>query len=230
LQKMWAGSARRLAFSSPYLVRSLRKWSSSSRPFVSTHSIKNPLCRGGKISFLPITQTYHFEGERKIFPGKFLSTNSEENQKKEVVYEGPLQRGVFLLKTFSLVSLATGIIAAPVLIVFGKATIPLMARIALSLTTASFGALTTGLLNYVSTPYIMKLTRERESGEFSAERVDLFLRRRWSNFRLEDVEPVYSFPYITFKAKGERYFLHKEFLREPTDLVSLLQSDQSDQK
>ena len=97
---------------------------------------------------------------------------------------------------------------------FGKATVPFIAKLALSLTSATFGLLTTAILSYVSSPYILRLTQHGvgdngvgdngagaeggnggvgdDEGEvkFTAETYNVILRRKQHTFTLNEVNPV----------------------------------------
>lgn len=140
---------------------------------------------------------------------KLISTN----ERWKMVYEGPLSRTVRLVKTFSLTTAVASLVGSPVIMFFGKQSVPFVGKLAIATVMCFAGCGTTVLLHMITKSYIHKLYFDPDEKLFAAETLNLFSKRARTEFSVEDItihqaDKAFS----TFEVKGRNYFLHQELL------------------
>ena len=94
---------------------------------------------------------------------------------------------------------------------FGKASIPLAAKVCLSLLALCASSLSTSLLLFVSGPYVLKLEKDKGSEVFYAQRYTYFLRKKWSRFSIEDIHSVGIILFFSSSLQSPFFYLHNLF-------------------
>ena len=171
-----------------------------------------PRSFSGISSFIPLLKkTRNFETLR------YHSSKVEEPCDRQLVYEGPLSRSVQHVKVFSLSTALATIVATPILMLYGKESVPLIGKAAIATTILLAGTSTTFLLHWVTKVYVHKMFYNPTTESFIVETMSLLARKKEAEFALNEIrlakEPS---TFTTFQAKGKRYFLH-------TDLVEAQQ-------
>lgn len=157
---------------------------------------------------------------------KTLTTESVRNG-GQLVYEGPLSRSVQLVKVFSLSTALATVVATPILMAYGKETVPLIGKVAIASTVLLAGTSTTFLLHWVTKVYVHKLYYSAATETFIAETMSVLARRKEAQFKLHEIrlakEPT---AFTTFQAKGKKYFLHTDLL-EAQQVLQFIRENRS---
>lgn len=147
---------------------------------------------------------------------KTTSTRHESTavqSERKLVYEGPLSRSVQVVKVFSLSTALATMVATPVLMIYGKQTVPLAGKLAIALTIVLAGTSTTFLLHWVTKVYVHRMFYNEATERFTVETMSFLARRKETEFSLDEIrlakEPT---AFTTFQAKGKKYFLHTDLL------------------
>eukprot|EP00794_Sanderia_malayensis_P019161 gene19161-21081_t len=132
----------------------------------------------------------------------------------KLVYEGPLSRTVKYVKTFSLATCVASVLGCPVLVMFGKESVPFVGKIALAATVLMMGTTTTFILHWFTRVYVHRMFYNPHENTFAVETMNLLAQKKMTHIPVEHVEyPISEKAFCTFKAGGKDYFLHME-LRE----------------
>ena len=144
---------------------------------------------------------------------RYFSGVAESNNERQLVYEGPLSRSVQTVKVFSLSTALATVVATPVLMIYGKESVPLVGKIAIATTILLAGTSTTFLLHWVTKVYVHKMLYNAATETFTVETMSMLARRKETEFKLNEIrlakEPS---AFTTFKAKGKKYFLHTDLM------------------
>ena len=132
---------------------------------------------------------------------------------RQLVYEGPLSRSVQLVKVFSLSTAFATIVATPILMIYGKESVPVAGKMAIGATIVTAGTSTTFLLHWMTKVYVHKMFYSATTETFIVETMSMFARRKETEFKLNEIklakEPT---AFTTFQAQGKKYFLHTDLL------------------
>lgn len=140
-----------------------------------------------------------------------MSHGSENNW--SLVYEGPLSKPVKYVKGFSLTTAAASIAGSPILVYFGKQSVPLVGKLAIAGLLCIVGSSTTVLLHWFSKAYVHRMYYDQTRRVFSAETSTFFGRLQRTDFEVKDIVfPEEESAFSTFEAKGKKFFLHQEMV------------------
>ena len=141
--------------------------------------------------------------------GKFFTRNIHKDYR--LVYEGPLSNTVKYIKTFSLATCVASLIGAPILMLYGKKSVPLAGKIAIGATVIIMGTTTTLILHWFTRVYVHRMFYNPYQKSFAVETMNLIARRRTTYFPVEHIQyPIAERAFSTFSAQGKNYFLHME--------------------
>lgn len=104
------------------------------------------------------------------------------------IYQGPLATSVRLLKIFSLSTCAATIIGTPILIAYGKKSIPVKSKIIIASALISVSVATTALLHWFSKRYVLQAYCNPTASKYMMETYTLFARRNTIEFTPNDVK------------------------------------------
>ena len=132
---------------------------------------------------------------------------------RQLVYEGPLSRSVQLVKVFSLSTALATVVATPILMIYGKQSVPVIGKMAIGATILIAGTSTTFLLHWMTKVYVHKMFYNAMTETFVVETMSMLARRKETEFKLNEIklakEPT---AFTTFQAQGKKYFLHTDLL------------------
>lgn len=138
---------------------------------------------------------------------------SDQSDKWNTVYEGPISRSVKFVKMLSLTTAAATLVCSPLLIFAGNqaASAPMKTIAVMLLCTIGTGS--TALLHFVTKPYVHKMDFNPVDKMFAVETLSLFALRKRAEFSADDIT-VYpnERAFSTFEANGVKYFIHKELI------------------
>ena len=152
---------------------------------------------------------------RKGESGKALRHKSDgaASNGRQLVYEGPLSRSIQLVKVFSLSTALATVVATPILMLYGKESVPLVGKVAIATTILLAGTSTTFLLHWITKVYVHKMFYNVATETFIVETMSMLARRRETELKLNEIrlakEPT---AFTTFQGKGKKYFLHTDLL------------------
>ena len=146
----------------------------------------------------------------KTFRHKSDDVKSNDRQ---LVYEGPLSRSVQHVKVFSLSTALATIVGTPILMIYGKESVPLVGKLAIATTILLAGTTTTFILHWITKVYVHKMFYNVATETFIVETMSMLARRKEAEFKLNEIrlakEPT---SFATFQARGKKYFLHTDLL------------------
>ncbi|EDO34911.1 predicted protein, partial [Nematostella vectensis] len=129
------------------------------------------------------------------------------------VYEGPLSKSVRYVKTFSLTTAFASIVGSPILVYFGKQSVPLAGKLAIAGLLCLVGTSTTILLHWFTKGYVHKMYFDPSKQMFSVDTLSFFGRPQRSEFTVNDVVfPSEESAFKTFEANGKPFFIHQEMV------------------
>jgi transmembrane protein 70 len=141
------------------------------------------------------------------------SDSVESIAERQLVYEGPLSRSVQLVKVFSLSTALATVVATPILMIYGKESVPVIGKMAIAATILVAGTSTTFLLHWMTKVYVHKMFYNAATETFIVETMSMLARRKETEFKLNEIrlakEPT---AFTTFQAQGKKYFLHTDLL------------------
>ena len=140
-------------------------------------------------------------------------TESKNSDQWKTVYEGPISKSVKFVKILSLTTAATMFFVAPLTIFFGKQAASLPLKVCLVIFLCSFGCGSTGLLHWVSKPYVRRMEFNPQEKRFAVETLSLLASPKRAEFSVDDVT-VYrdNRAFSTFEVHGVKYFIHTELV------------------
>ncbi|XP_031574751.1 transmembrane protein 70, mitochondrial-like [Actinia tenebrosa] len=160
----------------------------------------------------------HVQGRKTIIT-KIQSSNMSQgindpnNHNWNLVYEGPLSKSVKYVKGFSLTTAAASIAGSPILVYFGKQSVPIVGKLAIAGLLCIIGNSTTVLLHWFSKAYVHKMYYDSTRQVFSAETSSFLGRLQRTDFEVKDIIfPQEESAFSTFEAKGKKFFLHQEMV------------------
>ena len=128
-----------------------------------------------------------------------------------LVYEGPLSNTVRYIKTFSLATCVASLIGTPILVMYGRDSIPKAGKIAVAATVLLMGTSTTFILHWFTRVYVHRMYYNPIKSSFAVETMNIIARRRTTYFPVDHIQyPLSERAFSTFSAEGNKYFLHME--------------------
>lgn len=148
----------------------------------------------------------------------------------KTVYEGPIAKSVKYVKLLSLTTAATMLVVAPLTILFGKQAASLPIKVCLVIFLSAMGCGSTGLLHWVSKPYVRRMDFNPHDKRFAVETLTIFASTKRAEFSVDDIilyrdDRAFS----TFEVRGEKYFLHKELV-EAQQILHFIERWQAGEK
>lgn len=148
--------------------------------------------------------------------------NLQIDSDDRLIYEGPLSKTVKYAKRFSLTTCAVSLIGCPFLVMYGKASVPFVGKLALAATVLLMGTTTTFILHWFTRVYVHRMWYNPQKKSFAVETMNVFARRKMSYFPIEHVDyPISETAFSTFSAQGKNFFLHME-LKEAELVMSYI--------
>lgn len=186
---------------SQHINREIRQWKDSGKKLSRDVLLKNATL--WRVSSSQHRCLFHTESDNAV---------SESGQWK-TVYEGPIAKSVKFVKILSLTTAATMFVVAPLTIFFGKQAASLPLKVCLVIFLCSIGCASTGLLHWVSQPYVRRMAFNPREKRFAVETLSLFASARRAEFSVDDIT-VYreNRPFSTFEVHGVKYFIHTELV------------------
>ncbi|XP_057306703.1 transmembrane protein 70, mitochondrial-like [Hydractinia symbiolongicarpus] len=157
-----------------------------------------------------------FLGSSASYPRQYSTTSATtekpvSSDEFRLIYEGPLSQKIKFIKLFSLSTSFLAVFAAPVFILQGKESVPVIGKMILATTVVTMGVTTTILLHWLSRVYVHKMYFHPHSRTFAAETLNFFGRKKTKTFLVEDITvPEIENAFSTFEANGCRYFIHTD--------------------
>lgn len=200
-----------------------RPWISRKVHLLSTN--RNNTVNGPRYLSFPSTKTLFTRCISRATSARNHSTDVESS--RQLVYEGPLSRSVQLVKVFSLSTALATMVATPILMIYGKQTVPLAGKFAIGATIILAGTSTTFLLHWVTKVYVHRMFYNAATEMFTVETMNLLARRKETEFSLDEIrlakEPT---AFTTFQAKEKKYFLHTDLL-EAQQVLQFIRENRS---
>ena len=141
----------------------------------------------------------------------------------KLVYDGPLKQAVKAIKIFSISTSVCVLLGTPVLVVLGNPGVPVVGRVAISSVVVLLGLTTTLILHWFTKSYVTRMWHSRDKDQLVVHTLSLLARTKQKEFAVSEAGPpgnVASF--ATFKAGGERFFLHTEVFEDKNLLSRIL--------
>ena len=144
-----------------------------------------------------------------VAPFLWFSPCSDDT--RELVYEGSFGALIRRVKMVSVASCSLTLLTMPMLALFGDASVAIEARLAIAGVVSLFGAGTTGTVNWICKPYIVRLWRNTQD-HYTAETVNILAQRKLTNFVAADVTQGDNRPFSSFKlgSRGMNLYVHKD--------------------
>eukprot|EP01025_Chloroclados_australasicus_P065158 TRINITY_DN8840_c0_g1_i1.p1 TRINITY_DN8840_c0_g1~~TRINITY_DN8840_c0_g1_i1.p1 ORF type:complete len:220 (+),score=12.46 TRINITY_DN8840_c0_g1_i1:62-721(+) len=173
---------------------------------------------------LPTTYLSKFDIQARCFSKEDKVSKSAEDKEQQwtVVYEGPFRHALKNLKLVSITSTSVAFLGSPLIVMFAAGTTPI--KIITASSFCIFGAFTTGLLHWFTSPYVHQLKLNKESLEMSASTVSLFGGKVHTKFGLNEIEPprdTYK-PLATFRVGNKIMYVDQEYVKDRR-IAALLQ-------
>lgn len=148
----------------------------------------------------------------------------------KTVYEGPIAKSVKYVKLLSLTTAATMLVVAPLTIFFGKQAASIPIKVCMVIFLSAMGCGSTGLLHWVSKPYVRRMDFNPKDKRFAVETLTLFASTKRAEFSVDDIilyrdDRAFS----TFEVRGVKYFLHKELV-EAQQILHFIEQWQAGEK
>lgn len=141
----------------------------------------------------------------------------------KLVYDGPLKQAVKAIKIFSISTSVCVVIGTPVLVLLGNPGVPLIGRVAISSVVVLLGLTTTLVLHWFTKSYVTRMWHSSEKDQLVVQTLSLLARTKQKEFAVADAGPPGSVASLaTFKAGGEKYFLHTEVFDDKNLLSQIL--------
>ena len=140
-----------------------------------------------------------------------FETFAPTTEKRELVYDGLFGSLIRRVKIISVSSCGLTMMSMPLLAVFGDASVPLGARAAIAAVVMFFGGGTTATVHWMCHPYITQMWRNTQD-HYTAESVNMFGMRKYTNFVASDVVEADNRPFSTFKLApyNKNYYVHTD--------------------
>lgn len=140
-----------------------------------------------------------------------------------LVYDGPLKKAVKAIKIFSISTSVCVVLGTPALVLLGNPGVPLIGRVAISSLVVLLGLTTTFVLHWFTKSYVTRMWHSSKKDHLVVHTLNLLARTKEKEFAVAEAGPpgnVASF--ATFKAGGDRFFLHTEVFEDKNLLSRIL--------
>lgn len=131
----------------------------------------------------------------------------------QLVYTGPNNKAVKLVKYFSLSTSALGILCQPYLI-SQMAQNGVIVKAAIGAFTAFFVFGTPFLLHFICKRYVTKMYYDAGNRTFTATRLNFFAQEKKFTFSADDIRGVTANPLCNFQVGEEMFLLDQDMIRE----------------
>lgn len=186
-----------------------------------------------RAAVLPTSSHHHVFARRSNSKTQIcqLSQKHDFTEKNwSLVYEGPLSKTVKYVKRFSVTTAAASLVGSPILVYFGKQSIPLVGKLALASLLCVIGTFTTVILHWFTKGYVHKLYYNSTQQVFSAETLSFLGGKQRTDFVLSDIVfPEVESAFSTFEANGKPLFIHQEMV-EAQQVLHFLQNQKLDKR
>ena len=146
-------------------------------------------------------------------------------KKGDLVYGGPLAKMIKGVKTFSLSTSLIGLCLQPYLLLHAESQ-PLVAKIAVGTTVSFFVFVTPLMIHFVSKKYVTDCYYNKNTNEFIATTISLFLRRKELKFTPEDVVvPDVPGMFTSIIVKGRPLFMDPKFFYSREAYIQMMGYD-----
>lgn len=160
-----------------------------------------------------------------------------------LIYTGPKNKEVHMVKYFSLSTSAIGILLQPYLLTQMSANGPLV-KMSIVAFTGFFVIGTPFLLHFLCKRYVLRMYYNELTNTFTAVRLNFLARQKYFSFTPDDVNETTVDPLSNFQAKGQGFLLDTDEIREkhpdayialkrynePIDLNKYIVEQKSDKK
>ena len=153
------------------------------------------------------------------------SNQDEEGEEGrfDLVYKGPLRSAVRAVKVFSLSTCTIALVGAPVLVMMGNPTVPLIGRVLMTSFVMAVGISTTLILHWLMKGYVIEMYFDPKSEKLRVYTLTMLASRRCRTFHLSEAGPPESLAaFSTFQAQGKSYFMHTEVMENKELLGKIL--------
>ncbi len=158
---------------------------------------------------------------------RHLSSSTDSETAKEVIYQSPFAPVTLRLKRVSIVTAALGLVGMPALVALNSGSVPALGQLAVGGTASLAAVGSTMLLNFCVTPYVHEMTKEGDSDPlFTATTANMLGMLVKTEFKPADVtsmvESGSSRPFVNFFANGKPMYIHGELFDDKLLLKQLL--------
>ena len=130
---------------------------------------------------------------------------------EKLVYVAPFRKALMLLKTTSIASSVVTILSVPVLVVYGKADVPVSAKIALCSMLVVFFLGTNAMCHWCLKSYVTRMFYDVSRGRVTAETLSLFSRRQRHIFHVKEADAYKGLQgFANFQVKNKPFYVHTE--------------------
>lgn len=147
-------------------------------------------------------QRYHYQ-----------STKPSDEALGQLIYTGPKNREVYLVKYFSLSTSALGVLLQPYILSQMANNGPLVKTSVIAVT-GFFVVGTPFLLHFLCKRYAMKMYYNKFTSTFTVVKLNFFARPRYFTFTPDDISETIVDPLANFNAKGQGFLLDTDIIRE----------------
>eukprot|EP00118_Oscarella_pearsei_P027169 m.310864 g.310864 ORF g.310864 m.310864 type:complete len:200 (+) comp55878_c0_seq1:3-602(+) len=139
------------------------------------------------------------------------------------VYEGPLKQPVKAVKLFSLSTCVATLVGSPILLYFGKESVPLVAKVGMVGIVGIIGIGSTALLHWFTKGYVRGMSYDDQTDTIQIETLSVFAWPLLREFSVDDVKPIEGKRVFSNFSVGDRhYFIHPEVFTDGDLLARLL--------
>ena len=130
---------------------------------------------------------------------------------EKLVYVAPFRKALTLLKTTSAVSSIVVVLSTPALVVYGKADVPVSARIALCSMLVVFFLGTNAMCHWCLKSYVTRMFYDVSRGRVTVETLSLFSRRQRHVFHTQEANTYKGLQgFANFQVNNKPYYIHTE--------------------
>lgn len=151
---------------------------------------------------------------------------TEEDNKLECIYKGPLTPQIKGVKVFSLSSSAAGLLAQPIIIKEAATIGSTSLLVAICSVVGFFTFVTPVLLHIITKKYVTEIHYDPTTSTYTASTINFFLAKKKLDFKVEDVEvPEIPGMFTTLKAKGTPLFIEARHFNDPLHYAKMMGYD-----
>lgn len=130
---------------------------------------------------------------------------------EKLVYVAPFRKALMLLKTTSIASSVVVVLSTPVLVIYGKANVPVSARIALCCMLVVFFLGTNAMCHWCLKSYVTRMFYDVSRGRVTAETLSLFSRRQQHVFHTQEADTYKGLQgFANFQVNSKPFYVHTE--------------------